>query len=198
LALVRGQDEMVEICPVKGDPWVVNKGHILSMVQTNTASAEKAQYPSQKNGGTIRDVSVAEWLKWAKHKKHIHKLFHVGVDFPAADPLPLHPYFLGVLLGDGGLSIRGRVEITNVDEPVIQEVKRIGTEHKFHLVRRPQPDRAPTYAVVGGIGRIGRQKNLLRQALHDLGLIPFAAKIGLFPISIKQPLTKIGWNFWLA
>lgn len=164
---------------------MVNKGHILSLVQTNTASGERAIYPSQKNGGVIRDVSVADWLGWAKHRKHIHKLFRVGVEFPDADTLPLHPYLLGVLLGDGGLSFDERVHVTNVDEPVIREVERIVSDYGQHLRPIAQPDRAPDYAIVGGTGRIGRQKNRLRHILRNLKLLPIRCEDRFVPQAFK-------------
>src|SRR5205823_6637295 len=100
------------------------------LVHTN----EGSKYPSER-GGNIRDVSVAAWLTWSRTKKHSHKLFRVGIDFPRSKPLPMHPYLLGVLLGDGGLSIEGRVQLTNLDKEVVDEVERI--LHENDLVIRP-------------------------------------------------------------
>mgnify|MGYP001609975194 FL=1 len=37
--------------------------------------------------------------------------------------VPLDPYFLGVLLGDGGFSIKGRVSLSNADKELIEKVQ---------------------------------------------------------------------------
>ncbi len=39
--LFRGTDEMVEITPIQGDPFVVNKNHVLSLKYTNTLCVSK-------------------------------------------------------------------------------------------------------------------------------------------------------------
>ena len=85
LCLHHGIGEMVAICPTKGSPWTVNRGHILTLVRTNDA----------RKPGLVCDVSVDEWSRWSRTHKHVHKLFRTGVDFPQAKPLPVDPYFLG-------------------------------------------------------------------------------------------------------
>lgn len=49
--LFRGQDDMVEIVPIKGEPFSVNKNHVLSLKFTNTARVEK------RNDGSYKDCS---------------------------------------------------------------------------------------------------------------------------------------------
>src|SRR5258708_2044268 len=94
MALCHGFDEMIEVRPVKGTPWVVNQGHVLSLVHTNERNGELRKYPSTRGGNTC-DVPMSGWLAWSSRKKHVHKLFRVGVEFPAhPSPLPLHPYLL--------------------------------------------------------------------------------------------------------
>lgn len=96
LSLARGREQMYRVRPVKGDPYVVNESHILSLKRTNCGG----QYPSRQ-GGAIVNVSVREYLKKSATFKHLHKGWRTGVDFPPAPPLSLDPYFLGVWLGDG-------------------------------------------------------------------------------------------------
>jgi len=91
LELHRGSEEMVEIKPTKGDPWVVNKGHILTLVRMGR----------KKLSGEIRDIAVTDYLSWSAYMKREFKLFRVGGEFTAKSRLPLDPYFLGTLLGDG-------------------------------------------------------------------------------------------------
>ena len=104
IGLCRGRGRMVEIIPVKGSSWVVNEEHVLTLVRTN--ACRSAKYPRRVClGGEVLDVSVREWLKWSKNRKRLYKLFRVGVDkFGGSKKrLPIRPYHLGMLLGDGGM-----------------------------------------------------------------------------------------------
>lgn len=95
LQLRRGRGPLVRIVPVKGEPFVVNEDHVLTLVRTNDGTAAS---------GELVDVSVRDWMTWSKTAKHVHKLVRTGVEFaPSPAPLPIDPYFLGVLLGDGSL-----------------------------------------------------------------------------------------------
>lgn len=60
LALARGEEEMVEIVPTKGEPWRVNRSHILSLVRTAQGRA--------RTGGEIVDVTAADWLGWGPER----------------------------------------------------------------------------------------------------------------------------------
>jgi superfamily II DNA or RNA helicase len=115
LELHRGRQEMVKVIPTKGNPFVVNLGHILSLVHTET--------------GDIVDVSVQEWLGWAKHRKHCHKLYRVGVaEFEGGnDDLPIHPWLLGVLIGDGYLG-GGSPSVTNPEKDIQARVIELATD----------------------------------------------------------------------
>lgn len=96
LSLARGRQEMARIVPVKGEPFVVNLDHILTLVRTQRSADLK--YPSY--GSATVDVSVREWLGWSKTGKHLHKLLRKGIDLPQSAPT-ISPYFMGVFLGDG-------------------------------------------------------------------------------------------------
>jgi hypothetical protein len=99
LALCQGRERMVRIIPRKGDSWVVNESHILSLVKTTRS--RKVNCPSY-SGGKIIDVTVREWMTWPKSRKHLYKLFRTGVNFPKQpERLRLNPYLLGLWLGDG-------------------------------------------------------------------------------------------------
>ncbi len=104
LSTSTGEDEMYRIVPRKGDPWVCNSVHILSLVSHRG-----------KNRGEIIDIPLNEYVD--PRIKHDHtklKMFRVGVDFPERQTL-LPPYLAGLWLGDG---TRAKAQITN-KEPVI-------------------------------------------------------------------------------
>jgi len=106
LATTRGVDELFRITPVRGDPWVCNSVHVLTLKHTTT-------------GATV-DIALDEYLRKSAPWKHRHKQFSVGVDFGASeDALPIDPYFLGIWLGDGTkcLDRHGRVAKVAVTKP---------------------------------------------------------------------------------
>ena len=96
LRLARGRQEMARIVPVKGEPFVVNLDHILTLVRTQRSSELK--YPSHRSA--VVDVSVRDWLGWSRTGKHLHKLLRQGIELhPVAHTIS--PYFIGAFLGDG-------------------------------------------------------------------------------------------------
>lgn len=97
LTLHRGQQEMRKIIPRKGNSFIVNKDHILSL-----------RYTSDEN--RILNETVNEYENSSNYHKHMYKLYRTKVDFPKQETdLEIDPYFLGVMLGDGcfkdGLSV---------------------------------------------------------------------------------------------
>ena len=91
----QGVSHMFRIIPNKGKPFTVTADHKLTLVRTNC----KYVYD-----GPVTDVSVADWIGWSKTKKHNYKLLRKGVKFEEPNNLPIDPYMLGVLIGDGGLA----------------------------------------------------------------------------------------------
>ena len=84
-----GIEEMFKITPVKGDPYVVNKSHILSL-----------KYSGLGRTGETINISVKNYLTSSKNKKRGLKTWRTGVNF-RHKKVPLDPYFLGLWLGDG-------------------------------------------------------------------------------------------------
>ena len=81
LTLATGREEMYEIKPTRGDSYIVNKSHILSLKYENT----------------IVDISLKDYLKHTH--KHNFKGFRVPLQFIKKD-LPLDPYIIGIWLTD--------------------------------------------------------------------------------------------------
>ena len=67
-----GEGAYYRVMPVKGDPFVVTGDHKLTLVRTS--EARNPRFPSEKHGGELIDVTVAEWLTWSKNRKHLYKL----------------------------------------------------------------------------------------------------------------------------
>jgi superfamily II DNA or RNA helicase len=79
-------------------------------------------------------------------------------------PLPLDPYLLGVLLGDGGLSIRGQVRLHT--ERALAESLELPSDCHLHLYHENGP-KAADYWIAGAIGR---STNSVMSAIRRLGL----------------------------
>lgn len=86
--------------------------------------------------------------------------------FEVSPPLPLDPYLLGALLGDGGMTTRV-VTFTNLDESICREVSRMLPAGVEMTTRTIKSERCPTF----GFRHRGRISNHLVEVLDSLGLI---------------------------
>lgn len=175
LALARGREEMAEIIPVKGDPWTVNVSHVLSLVRTNTRPATVEGGRRRRRdylGGAVVDVQVCDWEGWSKTKKHIHKLFRVGVDFTRRRKThPILPYHLGLLIGDGCLcAVNSTVSITTADHEIVDAIWLLARRFELSVRAVVKKDNAAKAYYLGRKGPVGSKRNPLSQALRALGL----------------------------
>lgn len=178
LALARGTGPMLEIQPTKGEPWVVNDEHVLTLVRTTHKAA--GTYPSWR-GGEICDVPLPKWQGWAAWRKHVHKLFRVGVRFPPREAPPLDPYFLGVVLGDGSLSVPSRLSVATVDPEIAQLCHE--TAAHYGLKVRIDGRNGIQHNIAGARSRNGPRggSNPILTALRGLGLLPIACEDRFVP-----------------
>jgi hypothetical protein len=117
LQLHRGRQLMYEIVPIKGDPFVVNEDHILSLRTTPRGS----RYHKSFSGKEIINISVKDFLEKSNDFKKNVKLYRPEcIHFNNVNTLDIDPYFLGVLLGDGCL-VKG-VSVTTIDAPIKETV----------------------------------------------------------------------------
>lgn len=137
-----GKGPMFRIIPNKGPAWECNDAHILPLVNTLT--------------GNHVEVTVAEWLTWSNTRKHCHKLWRTAVNFDKDVMLPLDPYFIGVLLGDGGMTTG--VNVTTMDPEIVEELKLQASKWGCDLKRQEQAgNRSVTYRFTSK----GKTNNLL-------------------------------------
>ena len=93
--LARGRQEMARIIPIKGDSFVVNLDHILSLKTTNNGKTKSF------TGKEIINISVKDYLQKSNTFKHLVKLYRVPINFQGNEDLKIPPYILGLWLGDG-------------------------------------------------------------------------------------------------
>jgi len=90
LSTCTGYEQLYRVVPVKGDPYIVNESHVLSL---------RSNEPG-KNKGKIFDISVTDYLKLSESAKWHLKGYRVPVTFKHKE-VPLDPYMFGYWLGDG-------------------------------------------------------------------------------------------------
>lgn len=86
LSTCQGREQLYKVVPVKGDPYIVNESHILSLYSCDT--------------GEIRDMAVLDYVNASNWAKSRLKGYRVPVHFDEK-PVPLDPYMIGYWLGDG-------------------------------------------------------------------------------------------------
>ncbi len=147
LSVCSGQEMLYRIKPNKGESFVVNESHILSLKRTREDS-------KINNTEKLYSIEVGDYINQTKWFKHIHKLWRNGVDFPPnLYELPLlEPYFLGIWLGDGSSRIPS---ITTGDREIVQYLeeyanridiairKELNSENSeiIHLIDKHRPGR---------------------------------------------------------
>jgi len=154
-----GRGPLYRIDPIKGEPWVCNDVHMLTLVDTDTDK-------------TI-DIPLDKWLSSAPYFQSRHKQFSVGIDSfedaPGSTGL-IDQYFLGVWFGDGsksvrmvgdGTAIRG-VEVSKPDKEILAICQEMAATWELQ-VKVSDTDRCPRYSIVAERG----QDNRLLRALRD-------------------------------
>lgn len=165
LRLHRGEDEMFKVIPKKGKPFIVNGEHVLSLECTREKGTVK--YRSQKKGGEIDNISVRGYLGKSKSWKHLRKLRRVPVDFNGNIKLPVDPYILGLLLGDGCLT--GCISYTTADIELADIFRRYAVAHSGECrVAHKTNNKAKSYFAVSIEKTKG--KNRLLTYVKQLGL----------------------------
>lgn len=122
-----GVGPLYKVNPVKGDSWICNDEHILTLIGTN------------KHKEKIRDISVKDLLQ--EHKEFIAsgkvspidkywKLFRVPVDFRESS-LEIEPYLLGLWIGDGSTT---DAKIWSADQEIIDYCVNISSKYGLETV----------------------------------------------------------------
>lgn len=124
IELHRGNEKGYEITTTKGESFRVNENHILHL--RNTTTPDK-YYPAYVN------ISVKDYLLWAKSRKHLYKLIKRGYEpFFNSDYKNSQgeiPYMVGIWLGDGSANTS---QITNPDIEIVDYMKEFCAENNLN------------------------------------------------------------------
>ncbi len=165
LSTTLGQDNLYKIIPVKGDPYIVNSCHILSLKRTghrdyiNLADGQRI-LPSH-NAPIF--VMAEDLFNSTKTVKHCLKGWRPeAVDFENENTNhPIPPYILGVWLGDG---TSAKPEITQLDSSeVVEEFKKYAKTIDCKVIRHDKTS-CPTWSIIAnGTRNVGRRKDKIAE-----------------------------------
>lgn len=166
LSACAGTGLLYRVTPRKGDAYVVNDAHILSLKTTSRGFRGKnrdgAKYPS----GEIVNINVKRYLEQTPTFRHTHKGWRTGVEFEGSQ-LPVDPYLLGVILGDG--TINGTISVTNADPEILvaleEEASKLGL--RCNVISKAGNSASAVYLTQG---RTGGRENPLMGAFRSVGL----------------------------
>lgn len=118
---------------------------------------------NKKRGGRVLPLSEFKDNLQVRGASNVYIPVAQGVDFEAKEHL-IHPYVLGVLIGDGSITTDS-ISICNPENNILSEVESLLPEnHK--LSKRETAEKTPTYGIISS-----DKVNLVTKELNNLGLL---------------------------
>jgi superfamily II DNA or RNA helicase len=96
LTTCTGSEMLYKVIPIKGDSYVVNESHILSLIFSSNCTYKGQKYKK----GDIIDMPLKEFISLPCHHRAYLRGYRVPVKFQHQDP-DFDPYLLGYWLGYG-------------------------------------------------------------------------------------------------
>lgn len=159
LSTTSGLDTLYRILPKKGESFVVNSKHILSLQASYTC------LPYKKD--EITNISVEDYLKSTVSFKKIFKLYRTTISFSEKD-VPIEPYFLGLWLGDGTSE---NVAVHTMDEEIITYLYEYSNKIDHQVTEQDNTrSNCKSYAITRGIKHKGN-RNCLQYWMRELDLL---------------------------
>lgn len=190
LDLHQGSEQMYEVVTTKGDSFVVNAGHVLSLITTNArTSSRRYGWKSNYTGQEIINITVSDYLKQSTNFKKHTKLYQPEyVDFPLTNlhtNLPMDPYLVGLFLGDGYCK---NASITTADVEIVRYLYTTAKQNNLYLIEHNNGSKATTYRFStkhkgGDIST--RPSNTILEQLRNIGLDKTTADTKFVPNAYK-------------
>lgn len=165
LSTTVGEGPLFRVTPTKGDPYVVNDEHILSLKMTRGATRWDCSRSDTYAAGKIHNITVIDYLSRSKTFQHCAKGWRTGVEFAPSGRLPLDPYFLGAWLGDG---LTGKASVCSADVEVIDHVRAVAEQHGLDVRIEQQAGNASVVAHIHGKRSGAAHDNTVLTKLRDL------------------------------
>lgn len=179
LKLARGKEMMYKVIQKKGDDYIVNESHLLSLKTNgiiNTSRYNGKTTSKRKSKPQIIDISVSDYLKKSKTFKNNFNGYKASVDWKNKK-LTIHPYFLGIWLGDGTSK---NTSITTMDKEIYDYICCFADKNKLKIsVYYQKNNKSNVISIVNQKGK----ENSLREKLKKLSVwgdkhIPIEYKTG--------------------
>jgi hypothetical protein len=143
-SVCKGRDKMYKVKPRKGDPYIVNSAHILSLKITSEWCA--GRYGKH---GDVVNMNVQEYAALPSFVRQGLAGWRAGIEFEHKD-VKLDPYFVGLWLGDGDSR---NPAVTTADTEIEQYVREVAAQYNL-LIREAQPsgenNLSMTYHITAG------------------------------------------------
>lgn len=177
MQLCRGREPLYRVTPTKGESFIVNEDHILSLRTTN----EGKQSACNTTGRELEAVSVRDYLQKSKSWKHLRKLHRTdAINFPKRNDPWLDAWTIGVLIGDGSI-LRG-VNVTSADDDIFAGVAEEGAKWGLRIRRSGKPNNAASDIHL--VDRRGKP-NIMMSHLRDLGIAGHRSSTKFIPDNYK-------------
>lgn len=178
-----GIDKMYEITPIKGDSFVVNGGHILSLYKTSEGSKYQSELPR------IDEISVEEYVTKSNNYKHLHKLYKPNfVNFIHLEDL-IEPYFLGLYIGDGS-SVCGSVNITTQRKETVAFLIDLAKKYNLKITKHQKKDNLASTYSLSNINPSRSKENPITSLLRSLDLNGVTCAFKFIPLPYKTASKK--------
>lgn len=115
LSLIRGNDRLFRVDQSRGESYVVNEGHILSLEYS-----VNRKYKNFKKGDRI-NMSVHDYLKLPDYIRRYFKGYKGSYDLPEKE-FDIPPYILGLWLGDGN-SNGTRFSVNSNEHQILRDLE---------------------------------------------------------------------------
>lgn len=193
LSLCRGISSMYRITPKRGGtPFVVNDDHVLSLASTSEGQrSDNPTWTRLAKGGRMH-VSVRDYLTRSRGWRHLWKLHRAGeLAFTNRGDLPLPPWILGLILGDGSVK-HGGASICTADREIVKEVEGFARGWWLRVRVKQKPNnRAVDLCFTKRVPTKDRRyPNLVVAALRQLGVAGCGASDKFIPEVYKTAAPK--------
>jgi hypothetical protein len=162
VSLARGREQMYKVIPNKGDSYVVNESHILSLKYSSTVNKHTPK-------GTVRDISVLDYLDLPESyhgRGGVLVGYRVPIIFPKRE-VDIDPYLLGYWLGDG--ASKGTL-ITTQEACVLQYLTNNCFKNKHKSLYLQYTGNQYDYRI-NSTNKVANGSNELMNYLRDYNLI---------------------------
>lgn len=141
LGTCSGMDALFRIHPVKGDTWICNSPHILSLVVSGDVNDSFTR-------DCIYDIPLPVWRNLPSRVKAKLKQWRAGVEF-TAHTTNIPPYLLGIWIGDGTLK---SPQITTPDPEIVDYLREFCSENGYKLSPYLHPGKCDQWSITTARG----------------------------------------------